>query len=78
MKVPPKHHITIQAVLYSVPYTVRGHVVEVKITDHDVTVFANAEIVAYHGRSTPRSKITVRRICIQIIASIYRAKAETQ
>ena len=59
MKVPPKHHITIQAVLYSVPYTLRGNVVEVKITDHDVTVFANAEIVAYHERSfTPGSKIT--------------------
>lgn len=60
MKVPPNYHITIQAVLYSVPCTLRGHVVEVKITDREITVFSNAEIVAHHERCfTPGSKVTI-------------------
>ena len=59
MKVPPNYHLPIQAVLYSVPCTLRGHVVEVKITDHDVLVFADSEIVAHHERCfVPGSKVT--------------------
>ncbi|WP_419187307.1 Mu transposase domain-containing protein [Ferrithrix thermotolerans] len=47
--------------LYSVPRTLRGHVVDVKITGSENAVFCTAEIVVHHERCvTFGSKVTHR------------------
>jgi transposase len=60
-KVHPDYHIEVRRAYYSVPYSLIGERVEVRLTAHGVEVFHAGRLVAAHARASERGQRSTRR-----------------
>lgn len=60
-KVHPDYHIEVGRAYYSVPYTLIGERVEVRLTAHGIEVFHRGRLVAAHARASERGQRSTRR-----------------